>query len=194
MAVGPFPLLGPQIWVPVQVGEGFTAKGVLMHGSHKLRHYSGAVWCHECGGTLNLLSPTCRGGAPLLKNECRMAPSNKMYRLGLVQIAAGLAAPCDGGTSEAFTVPEACAAPAATLLCGLAALFPALCGCPLGAVAWSVACPPLAGVRPAGRCLVFICLTFGYFMWFLLVTKEIEQVYVFCHGVFAFLTGQVAGW
>ena len=64
-----------------------------MHGSHKLRHYSGAVWCHECGGILNLLSSSCKGGAPTLQKVCRRAPTNKTYQLGLVQIAAGLAAP-----------------------------------------------------------------------------------------------------
>ena len=93
LAVGPSPLLGPQTWVSLRAGEGFTVKGVAMHSSHSLRHFSGAIWCHECGGTLNLLSSSCRGGAPLLKNECKKAPANKMYRLGLVQIAAGLTAP-----------------------------------------------------------------------------------------------------
>ena len=93
LAVGPSPLLGPQAWVPSLVGENFTAKGVVMHGSHKLRHFSGAVGCHECGGTLNLLSTSCKGGAPTLQKVCKRIPSNKMYQLGLVQIAAGLSAP-----------------------------------------------------------------------------------------------------
>ncbi len=92
LVVGPSPLLGPQSWVSLRAGEGFTVKGVAMHSSHCLRHYSGALWCHLCGGTLNLMSLSCRGGAPLLKKECRRIPANKMYRLGHVQNA-GLTAP-----------------------------------------------------------------------------------------------------
>ena len=84
--VVPMPLIVAQSRAAEDIGTTFLVKGLKLDSSHCLKHFAGALWCSSCGGILNLVIPTGRGGAPLLQKVCKKVASSPPYARGLVQL------------------------------------------------------------------------------------------------------------